>query len=488
MIMRHRVVFRVSPGAGAALREVSVTGIRFLGGVGTVTGSKYLVETDGYRVLVDCGLFQGFKQRRLRNWDRLPVDPATIDAVVLTHAHLDHSGYLPLLVRNGFRGEVLCTHGTRDLCSILLPDSGHLQERDADYANRHGFSKHKPALPLYTEADARACLDRFAPIAFGQRRALGGSLSVRLAAAGHILGAAIVEMATPDGTIVFSGDLGRANSPTMVDPEVVRQADYVLVESTYGDRAHDATDPLVALADAINRTARRGGVILVPTFAVGRAQTLLYHLHQLKSGRTIPDLPIYLDSPMAIDASEIFCRHAGEHRLTARQCRDIFSVARYVTEVEESKALDRNTTPKVILAASGMATGGRVLHHLKALAPDPRNMILLAGFQAPGTRGASMVAGAESIKIHGGYVRLRAEVRSLGMMSAHADRNEILGWLGNLESPPRMTFVVHGEPGPADALRLAIEERFGWRCRVPEYLEQTDLGSAGGMSVRHPPA
>ncbi|MFZ5790105.1 MAG: MBL fold metallo-hydrolase RNA specificity domain-containing protein [Pseudomonadota bacterium] len=449
--------------------------LTFLGGVGTVTGSKYLVEEGNRRVLVDCGLFQGFKQLRLRNWDRFPVEPPSIDAVILTHAHLDHSGYLPLLVRNGFKGPVFCTSATLDLCSILLPDSGHLQERDAEYANRHGFSKHKPALPLYTEAEARASLDRFVAKAFDAPHSLGPGLTFRLRPSGHILGSAFVEIAVGSTTILFSGDLGRPNGPIMVDPSVFRRADYLLVESTYGDRTHDTADPASALAEVINRTARRGGVVLIPTFAVGRVQTILFYIHRLKTAGLIPDLPVYLDSPMAVDASAIFCNHLGEHRLTPQECRALCGVARYVNRPEESQALARDAMPKIILSASGMATGGRVLHHLKAFAPNPKNMILFAGFQAPGTRGATMVGGAPEVKIHGTYVPVRAEVRNIEMLSAHADSVETLAWLRRFDEPPKTTFVTHGEPAAADALRHAIEERLGWRCRVPEYLERVDL-------------
>lgn len=449
--------------------------LTFLGGVGTVTGSKYLVEEAGRRILVDCGLFQGFKQLRLRNWAPFPVEPASIDAVILTHAHLDHSGYLPLLVRNGFRGPVFCTAATRDLCSILLPDSGHLQERDAEYANRHGFSKHKPALPLYTEAEARASLDQFVAKAFDAPHRIAPGLTFRLRPSGHILGSAFVEIAVGATAILFSGDLGRPNGPTMVDPAVVRRADYLLVESTYGDRTHGAAEPASALAEVINRTARRGGVVLLPTFAIGRVQTILFYIDKLKKARLVPDLPVYLDSPMAVDASDIFCNHLGEHRLDPQTCRDLCGVARYVNRPEESQALDRDAMPKIILAASGMATGGRVLHHLKSFAPKPENTILFTGFQAPGTRGASMVAGADSVKIHGAYVPVRAEVASLGMLSAHADRDEILAWLKQFEMPPETTFITHGEPAAADALRRAIAERLGWPCRVPEFLERVDL-------------
>ena len=449
--------------------------LSFLGAAGTVTGSRYLIEAAGRRILVDCGLFQGLKELRLRNWAPLPIEPARRGAVVLTHAHLDHTGYLPLLVRNGFNGPVYCTRATEELCGILLPDSGFLQERDAEFANSHGFSKHKPALPLYTEADARACLPLFRAQKFDTSFEIAPGIGVRFRMAGHILGAAIVELSLRDVKIVFSGDLGRPNSPTMLDPAMIDRADILLVESTYGNRRHDPHDPEDAIAEIVNRTAGRGGTVLVPTFAVGRSQTLLYHLDRLKKAGRISDLPVFLDSPMAINATEILVNHVGEHRLSAAQTRSMAAVARFVREVEESKALDADPVPKIILAASGMATGGRVLHHLKSLAPDPRNTILFSGFQAAGTRGAAMVAGAETIKMHGAYVPVRAEVRNLSMLSAHADRDELLGWLAHFKAAPRMTFVVHGEPSAADALRIAIEEQFNWQVRVPEHLDRYNL-------------
>lgn len=449
--------------------------LTYLGGVGTVTGSKYLIEAGNRKVLVDCGLFQGFRQLRLRNWNPLPVDPETIDAVAVTHAHIDHSGYLPVLVKSGYSGRILCTGATRDLCSILLPDSGHLQERASELANRYGFSKHKPALPLYTQKEAKSTLSHFEPVDFNKEARLADGISVRFLPAGHILGAAIIELRVNGLTVVFSGDLGRPGSATMVDPAPVSHADYLLVESTYGNRLHDTLDPEEALADVITRTAARGGTIIIPSFAVGRAQTLLFHLQRLKASSRIPDLPVFLDSPMAVNASEIFCRHLREHRLTAKQCHAACNVAHYVGPAEESMALDSNQMPKVIISASGMATGGRVLHHLKHFVSDARNTILFAGFQAGGTRGAAMTGGAERIKIHGHYIPVRAEVANLHMLSAHADANEILSWLGNFRDPPRMTFIVHGEPAASDTLRIRIEEELGWPCKVPEYRETTEL-------------
>lgn len=449
--------------------------LTFLGGVETVTGSKYLLEAAGRRILVDCGLFQGFKPLRLRNWAPFPVDPKSIDTVVLTHAHLDHTGYLPLLIKQGFAGPVICTEATRDLCAILLPDSGHLLEKDAEFANRHGYSKHRPALPLYTQEDAEVALESFKPVDFNEQRSFASGIQLRFLPAGHILGAAIVELSITGTKIVFSGDIGRPNSPTMLDPTPVKQADYLFVESTYGNRTHDPRDPEDALADVIVRTVGRGGTVLIPAFAVGRAQTLMFHLHRLKVARRIPDVPIFLDSPMAVDVTDLLCKYLPYHKLDAEQCRLTCAVARYVRDSEASKALDRDPMPKIIISASGMATGGRIVHHLKYYAPDRKNTVLFAGFQAGGTRGAAMTAGADSVKIHGQYVPVRAEIANLDMLSAHADASEILGWLQNLEAPPKTTFITHGEPDAADALRRRIEEKLHWNCLVPQYRDQIDL-------------
>jgi metallo-beta-lactamase family protein len=449
--------------------------LSFLGGVGTVTGSKYVVDANRTRLLVDCGLFQGFKQLRLRNWAPLPVNPKSIDAVILTHAHLDHSGYLPLLIKNGFSGPVISTNATRDLCAILLPDSGHLQEKDAEFANRHGFSKHRPALPLYTAVDAEAALKRFRPMAFDEMHTIEKGIQLRFRRAGHILGAAIVELFHAGKTVVLSGDLGRPEDPIMVDPTSIAHADYLIVESTYGDRRHNADNPEKALADVINRTVRRGGTVIIPAFAVGRTQSILYYLHRLKSTGRIPEVPVFLDSPMAEDASDIFCKDFRDQKLSEQACRAACGVARYVRTVEQSKALTAETMPKIIISASGMATGGRVLHHLKRYAPDPRNTILFTGFQAGGTRGAAMTSGAKTVKIHGAYVPVHAEIQNLHMLSAHADADEIMGWLRHFESPPRRTFVTHGEPAASDALRHRIEEELGWSCSVAEFREEFDL-------------
>lgn len=449
--------------------------LSFFGGAGTVTGSRYLLETDGHRVLVDCGLFQGLKQLRLRNWTAFPVQPSTIDAVVLTHAHIDHSGYLPVLVKSGYAGPIHCSPATSDLCRILLPDSGFLQEKDAEYANRHGFSKHKPALPLYTQRNAERALQRLAPVAIGSKHPLSDGVQFQLNRAGHILGATIVELFWGGTKVVFSGDLGRYDDPVMVDPTPIRAADFLVVESTYGDRRHDRRNPEDALAEIITRTVRRGGTVVIPAFAVGRAQSLLFHLERLKSGGRVPNVPIFLDSPMAINATELLCRHLDGHRLSPEQCRIACDVAQYVREVDDSKALTANPMPKVIISASGMATGGRVLHHLKRYAPDRNSTILFAGFQAAGTRGQAMTQGAESVKIHGQYVPIRAEIANLAALSAHADADEILRWLRGFEQPPRMTFITHGEPTASEALRRRIQEELGWPCKVPEQLEKAAL-------------
>ncbi len=452
--------------------------IQFLGATGTVTGSKYLVSAGAKKILIDCGLFQGFKQLRLRNWAQLPVDPRAIDAVILTHAHIDHSGYLPLLVKNGFRGKIFCSRATRDLCEILLPDSGHLQEEEARYANQKGFSKHHPALPLYTRGDAEQAVRFIKPVDFGHRIDLGSGVSFELSPSGHILGSAFISLRANDRLIVFSGDLGRPNDPIMRDPTAIEQADYLVIESTYGNRLHARDDPVKMLGEVLNRTFARGGVVVIPAFAVDRTQTLMYYMAQLKAARTIPpEVPVYLNSPMAVNVTRIFNQHHAEHRLSAEQCEAIFGAVRIVNSVEESEALNRKTGPLVIISASGMATGGRVVHHIKAFAPDPRNTILFAGFQAGGTRGAVMVAGAESVKIHGAYVPVKAEIAMLDNMSAHADYAETLDWLAYFRTPPRTTFITHGEPAAADALRMHVQERYGWRCHVPDYLET--IGLAG---------
>jgi metallo-beta-lactamase family protein len=452
--------------------------LTFLGGTGTVTGSRYLVEHAGRRVLVDCGLFQGLKQLRLRNWAPLPVEPASIDAVVLTHAHIDHSGWIPRLVKQGFAGRVHATGATFELCKLLLPDSGHLQEDEANFANRHGFSKHAPALPLYTEAEAQRALPHFRAHDFRASFEVAPGLHAHFNPAGHILGAASVLMRSERGSILFSGDLGRSDDLLMRPPAPPEAADVVLVESTYGNRLHGGDTALSVLADVVSRTAARGGVVVVPAFAVGRAQALLHALRLLKDARRIPDLPVFVNSPMATDVTTLFRRHPELHRLDAGQCAALAQGVRFVNTEAESRALNALRYPAVIVSASGMATGGRVVHHIESFAPDARNAIVFAGYQAMGTRGAALVGGAKEVRIHGRWIPVRAEVANIEGMSAHADREELLAWLAALPQPPRHVYVTHGEPEAADSLRQAIAEHHRWPCSVPEYLDSTLVGDA----------
>ena len=443
--------------------------ITFLGGADTVTGSKYLVRHGEQSLLVDCGLFQGYKQLRLRNWEPLPMPAHTVQAVLLTHAHLDHSGYLPLLARQGFDGPVYASPGTRDLCQILLPDSGHIQEEDASFANRHAFSKHHPALPLYTRQNALDCLPliKSAPLNHSFEPLPGWRATYQRA--GHILGACSILLEVAGRRMLFSGDLGRPDDVLMQPPDAPPPADTVLVESTYGDRSHPPNTLLAELGPALKRLAARGGVAVVPAFAVGRAQALLHAINQLKASGELPHaLPVYLDSPMAVHTTHLFEKHPGEHRLTASEARALTHSAHMVSTVDESRALSTRHGPMVILSASGMATGGRVLHHLEQRAGQARNMILLTGYQAPGTRGATLASGSGSVRIHGHDVEVKAEVVVLQSASAHADAGQLLAWLKAMPATPSQVYVVHGERQASDTLRTRIEHELGWRALVPE--------------------
>lgn len=437
-----------------------------LGGAGTVTGSKHLIEHGGRKLLVDCGLFQGLKALREMNWQHLPVRAEDIGAVVLTHAHLDHSGYLPKLVREGFKGPIYASSATIDVARLILLDSAFLQEKDAEFANRHGFSRHKPAMPLYDREDADRTLDLFVPVPFHRETEIEDGSRLLLRRAGHILGASTVELNVAGRKILFSGDLGRFNDPMMPDPELVRATDYLIVESTYGDRLHPDADPAETLAEVVESTVKRGGTVVIPAFAVGRAQSLLYHLWALKKRGRIPLVPIYVDSPMATDATGLLCVHPDDHRLEESVCGEACAVAEYVRSTDESKALTANRSPKVIISASGMATGGRVLHHIKAFGRDPRSTILFSGYQAVGTRGRALVEGQRSIKIHGEWIDITANVADLSMLSAHADSSEIMRWLRGFANPPRKTFIVHGEPQASAALKDTIERELRWNCSI----------------------
>lgn len=442
--------------------------LTFLGATGTVTGSKYLLEINGTRVLVDCGLFQGRKPLRQRNWQPLPIEPAQFDAVFLTHAHLDHSGYLPALRKQGYAGPVYCTSGTSALAHVLLPDSGYLQEEDARYANRKGFSKHQPALPLYTRAEAEASLQALRPTEFNRPVQLANGITATFHPAGHILGAASIRFTFGDRTVTFSGDVGRAIDPVMRPPAALLPTNYLVMESTYGNRRHDVHSPLNTLRDVINQTLSRNGVLLIPAFAVGRAQTLLHLLATLRNSDAIPEVPTFLNSPMAIDATDIFCAHSDEHRLTSDECQAMCDIAAYVNTAEESRALNRRQGPMIVISASGMATGGRILHHFKEWLGDTRNTVLFTGFQAAGTRGAAMVAGAKQVKIHGESYAVTAEVLELGSLSAHADSDELIEWIRPLtKTPPKGIFITHGESAASTALEERIQSDLGLRADIP---------------------
>ena len=456
-----------------------------LGASRTVTGSKFLVETDGRRLLVDCGLYQGLKALRLRNWDRLPLDPARIDAVALTHAHIDHIGYLPRLIKDGFGGSVSGTRGTQDLARILLPDSGHLQEEEAAYHNARGTSKHTPALPLYTAEEGARAAAVVKGLDYDKAVRLVPGVQATFRRAGHILGSSAVHLELQAGTaprrLVFSGDIGRYAAPILLDPEPIGQADYIFVESTYGDRLHDTRPIPDQLERVVKSAVDRGGALVVPAFAVGRTQELIYHLRALEDAGRIPKLPTFVDSPMAIEATGLYCAHPED--LDPDTAKPVlsgtcplhtgrFTLAR---SVEDSRRINDVRGPAIIIAASGMATGGRILHHLRRRLPDPKTTILLVGFQAPGTRGRLIQDGARTVRIFGEEVPIKAPVEVIHGLSAHSDANGLLRWLRTASSPPRHVFVVHGELGPAETLAGRIRDELRWDASVPDYREVVTL-------------
>jgi metallo-beta-lactamase family protein len=448
--------------------------IRFLGAAGTVTGSRYLLSHEDTRILIDCGLFQGVKAIRSRNWKPFPCNPGDIQAVVLTHAHLDHCGYLPRLMREGFHGPVWSTHATRQLADILLADSGKLQEEDARHANRYGYSKHQPAEPLYTAEDAARVMKQFRSEDFGKAFSIG-PFRIRFAPAGHILGAASLHVECAGRIITFSGDVGRPHDPVMKPPSALAVTDYLVLESTYGDRRHPEEDSREILAGIVRDTVSKGGTVLVPAFAVGRAQLIMFLLTDLMAQNRIPRVPVYLDSPMAIDVTQVFRRHHEEHRLSSAQCESMCSHVTYVSNVEESQAVAANGHPKVIIAGAGMLNGGRILHHLIAFGSDWRNTLVITGFQAEGTRGHALLNGARHLRIYGQEVGINCRVAQIQGLSAHADYAELLEWVKPLVSAPRTTFITHGEPLASDSLRQHIEHELGWTVAVPEQGEEVDL-------------
>ena len=460
--------------------------LTFLGATGTVTGSKYLLEAGGERLMVDCGLFQGDKELRLRNWNALPVPPASIQWLLLTHAHLDHVGYVPRLVKDGFRGQILTSSATADLAKIVLPDSGHLQEEDAAFANKKGFSKHAPALPLYTYEEALKSLEYFGAVNAHGPLEISPHYTIRSFFAGHILGARMIEVSVREnGTakrVLFSGDLGRFPQLIIPEPAVPEDGfDYLLLESTYGNRLHPKEDIGARLASIVETTAARGGTVVIPSFAVGRTQELLYLFRELIEDKKMHALPIHVDSPMAIDVTQLYEKHKEDLslELDAIEARGIkpFSPPNlhFDRTVEMSKQLNDTRFPTIIISASGMATGGRVVHHLERCLPDHRNTILFVGFQAAGTRGQAIQSGARSIKMHGRNVSVAARIESIENLSAHADYGEILAWLKRFSKPPGRTFLVHGEPEASQALRQRIADELKWKVTVPAYLQRVTL-------------
>lgn len=455
--------------------------LTFLGAAGTVTGSKFLFEAAPARVLLECGLFQGLRELSQRNWAAPPVAPSSLDAVVLSHAHIDHSGYLPRLVGDGFQKPIYCSTGTADLLRIMLPDAAHLNEEEALHRNRVGATRHQPALPLFTVADAARALALVRPVPFGTPFAPAAGVQATLTVSGHILGASVVHVIAGGRRLVYSGDLGRYGAPVMRSPEPVAQADVLLVESTYGDRVHPRDDPAAVLADAVTRAAGARGWLLVPAFAVGRTQELLYLLHELETAGRIPRLPVYLDSPMAIEATAIYTRHADlrdadtEPLATAGERPFAPPRLQLARTVDDSKRLNDLAGPVIVIAGSGMATGGRILHHLERRLPDPSTVVLFVGYQAAGTLGRLLRDGARTVRIFGQEVPVKATVLSTDALSAHADRDEILRWLGGFRTPPAMTYTVHGEPDAARALAERITKTLGWRARPAESGERVLL-------------
>jgi metallo-beta-lactamase family protein len=463
--------------------------LTFLGATETVTGSKFLLETDDRRVLIDCGLFQGAKQLRLRNWEDPPVDPKSVDAIILTHAHIDHTGYLPRFVAQGYQGPIYATSATVDLARILLPDAGHLQEEEARFRNKHQLSKHKPALPLYTVDDAIASLEMLRAVKYRELVTLSPTLGFDLLPAGHILGSSFVRFREGAGdsqkTVLFTGDIGRYDQPIIFDPSPVESADVLVLESTYGNRLHtDKTGPSgkEQLRDVVIATSERGGTVLIPSFAIGRAQELLYVLRELELQQQIPVLPVYVDSPMAVDAVAVFREHAEEHDLEMAQLQreggDPLHTQRvhFSRTVQESKAINEHRFPSIIISANGMATGGRILHHLIQRLPDNRNAVVFVGFQAQGTRGRLLAEGARQIRIFGVDYPVRAQVHVIDSFSAHGDYSEILRWLGGFKKGPRRTFLVHGEPRALEAMKGHIVSTYkAWQVEIPKYLQTYEL-------------
>lgn len=455
--------------------NADTTRIRFLGAAGTVTGSKYLLTHGEKNILIDCGLFQGLKELRLKNWDRFPIDPKKIEAIFLTHAHIDHSGYIPRLIKEGYGGKIFCTHATLALCRILLPDTGFIQEEEAEWLNRRHLSKHKLALPLFTKKEAERSLEQFVPVEFEEAFEVNSTFRASFKYAGHILGAAMVVVETPTTKIALSGDVGRPNDPILYPPAELPQADYLVVESTYGNRKHESINSQEDLEALINEALLKKGVVLIPAFAVGRAQSLMHSLSELRKQHRIPNVPMYLNSPMAINVTELFSNFKTLHKLSEEQCQEMADAVQFIRTTDESKALNEKKGPMVIISASGMATGGRIVHHLKAFVSDPTTTVVLAGFQAAGTRGRALQEGAKEIKIHGQFQSVLAKIKVLENVSAHADYEEIIDWLSKSKMNPKKVFITHGESDAAGMMKEHLEERFSWSCEVPRQDQEFTL-------------
>lgn len=455
-----------------ALNENS---IQFLGAAGTVTGSKYLIEFNGFKIMVDCGLFQGLKYLRELNWMDLPFAAEEVDCVILTHGHLDHIGYLPRLVKQGFKGNIYCTRPTADLAEIILTDSAKIQEEDAAYANERGYTKHAPALPLYSLKDVENTLPLLHPLSDNNFFQLNNDIQFRFRHNAHIPGASFIEMDVKKKRIVFSGDLGRPNDPMLLPPEKPEKADFVLVESTYGDRLHSEESTEDIVLKIIQKAISNHGPLIVSSFTVDRAQDFMYLIWKLKQAGKIPDIPVYLDSPMGIDVSKLFLKYPNWQKLEPNVFKEVFRSTRMVKSVEETRQLARNKHPRIIIAGSGMMNGGRILEYLEHNIENPDAVIVIPGYQAEGTRGRRVSEGEESIKIRGKYYKVKATIEHVGTMSSHADQGEIIDWLKNIKNTPEKVFIVHGEPKAADALRLKIKEELGWNCKVPRILEKVKL-------------
>jgi metallo-beta-lactamase family protein len=449
--------------------------IQFLGGAGTVTGSKTLIQANGTKVLVDCGLFQGLKELRNLNWSDLPINPAEIDAIILTHAHLDHCGYIPVMVKNGFIGPIYCTPATAELTEIILMDSAKIQEEDAERANRHNYSGHLECKPLYTRQDAAKSVQLFETHDYGQWVLIDHEVKFQLLNAGHILGSAIIEVKAGDKTLVFSGDIGRKDPMLMYPPKKLDHADYIIIESTYGDRTHKIEDVKSELLAIIERTIDRGGILMIPSFAVERTQELIYLMHLLNEEDLLPKVPIYLDSPMGIKSTIVFDKYPEIQDISKYNADRMFDIVKYIQTYEESKAIVADKKPKIVLAGSGMLEGGRMLHYLNNHGADAKNTLLFVGFQAVGTRGRDLVQGTKSIKFFGEYHEINCEIASISSMSAHADRNEMIDWLSNFKEEPRTVFLNHGEPHQTNAFRVKIESELGWNVEIPNINEIFDL-------------